>query len=73
MYGILVYGSAAKTNLVKIEKAQRRILRAIFFMQRKDSLSEIFTKKGVLTVFELFLVELTKELFKQIRLEYTRN
>ena len=69
MYGILVYGSAAKTNLVKIEKAQRRILRAIFFMQRTDSLSEIFTKEGVLTVFELFLVELIKELFKQIRLE----
>ena len=69
MYGILVYGSAAKTNLEKIEKAQRRILRAIFFMHRTDSLNEIITKEGVLTVFELFLVELIKELFKQIRLE----
>ena len=40
LYGILVYCSAAKTNLVKIEKAQRRILRAIFFMHRTDSLSK---------------------------------
>ena len=69
MYGILVFGSAAKTNLVKIEKAQRRVLRAIVFMHRIDSQSEILTKEGVLTVFELFLVELIKELFKQIRLE----
>ena len=38
-------------------------------MHRTDSLSEILTKAGVLTVFELFLVDLIKELFKQIRLE----
>ena len=36
-------------------------------MHKTDSLSEIL--KGVLTVFELFLVELIKELFKQIKLE----
>ena len=30
-YGLIVYGSASKTNLKKIENAQRRILRAIFF------------------------------------------
>ena len=32
-YGILVYGSAAKTNLKKIENAQRKIIRAIFFQK----------------------------------------
>ena len=40
-------------------------------MHRTDSLSEILTKEGVLTFFDLFLVELMKELFKQIRLEST--
>ena len=30
-YGLIVYGSAAKSNLKKIENAQRRILRAVFF------------------------------------------
>ena len=29
-YGIMTYGSAAKENLYKIEKAQRRILQAFF-------------------------------------------
>ena len=38
-------------------------------MHRTDSLSEMLTKQGFLTVFELFLVELIKELFKQIRSE----
>ena len=30
-YGIIAYGATAKTNLSKIEMAQRRIMRAIFF------------------------------------------
>ena len=34
-YGLMVYDSAAKTNLQKIEFAQRRIIRAIFF-QKED-------------------------------------
>ena len=29
-YGLLVYGTVAKTNLMKIEDAQRRIIRANF-------------------------------------------
>ena len=33
-YGLLVYGSAAKTNIEKNEKAQRRIWRAIFFKKK---------------------------------------
>ena len=32
-YGLLIYVSAAKTILSKIEKAQRRTLRAIFFQE----------------------------------------
>ena len=32
-YALLIYGSAAKTNLSKMEKAQRRILRANFFQE----------------------------------------
>ena len=35
-YGLLVYGSAAKTNLEMLENAQRRIIRAIFFKQKQQ-------------------------------------
>ena len=32
-YGLMVYGGTAKANLEMVEKAQRNILRAIFFKQ----------------------------------------
>ena len=67
-YGILVYGSAAKTNLKKIENAQRRIIRAIFF-KKFESIANILLENKVLTVYELYMEELVKELFKELRHE----
>ena len=72
-YGLLIYGSAAKTNLLKIEKAQRRILRAIFFKKKFDSLRDLFRTNKILTVFELFILENIKELFRQLRLEAPKS
>ena len=63
-YGLLIYGSAAKTNLSKIEKAQRRILRAIFFKKKFDFLHDLLRTNKILTVFELFVLENIKELFR---------
>ena len=40
-YGLLIYGTAAKSNLRKIEMAQRRILRAFFFKRKYDSLVNV--------------------------------
>ena len=68
-YGILVYGSAAKTNLAKIEIVQRRIMRAIFFKKKFESMKEIMIENGIQTVFELYVAELIKELFRQLRFE----
>ena len=68
-YGISVYGSAAKTNLKKIENAQPRIIRAIFFKKRFESIANLLSENKVLTVFELYMEELVKELFKQLRNE----
>ena len=72
-YGLLVYGSAAKTNLRKIECAQRRTLRAIFFSKKIDSMVNILADHKILKVFEIFMVELIQELFKQIRKESSLN
>ena len=52
-YGLLIYGSVAKTNLSKIEKEQRRIFRAIFFKKNVNSLHDLLRKNEMLTVFEL--------------------
>ena len=65
-YGLLVYGRAAKTNLERIELAQRRIIRAIFFKRKYDSLQEIIHKHRIFTVFELFVVEVFNEVFRQL-------
>ena len=62
-YGLIVYGSAAKTNLKKIENAQRRILRAIFFKKKFDSLRDILLDNKIFTVYELYTLEIVKELF----------
>ena len=62
-YGLIVYGSAAKTNLKKIENAQRRILREIFFQKKFDSLRDILLDNKIFTVYELYTLEIVKELF----------
>ena len=62
IYGIIAYGATAKTNLSKIEIAQRRIMRAIFFKKKMDSLTDVLRERGVLTVYDLYFAELLKEL-----------
>ena len=68
-YGLLVYGSAAKTNLEALENAQRRIIRAIFFKQKQHSLKDMIDAYHIHTVFDLYVLEVFKEVFKQIRIE----
>ena len=72
-YGLLIYGSAAKANLSKIEKTQRRILRAIFFKKKFDSLHDLLRRNEILTVFELFVLENIKEFFRQLRTEAPKS
>ena len=70
-YGLLLYGTAFKTNLSKIETVQRRILRAIFF-KKMILCKNVFAGNKILTVFELFMVEILRELFRQLRSESPR-
>ena len=61
-YGLLIYGSAARTNLEKIEMAQRRIIRAILLKKKYDSLQDILRQTKLNTVFELFILDVFREL-----------
>ena len=65
-YVLLLYGTSAKSNLRKIERAQRRILKGIFFRKKYGSLSNILRRNGVLTFFELYIVEVMKKLLRQL-------
>ena len=40
-HGIIVYGATAKTHLSKIEKAQQRIMTAIFLRKKMDSIADV--------------------------------
>ena len=66
-YGILIFGSTAKNHLNEILKLQKRILRAIFFMRKFDSISEKLIEVQIEIVFDHYLKFLFKELFCQIR------
>ena len=65
-YGIIAYGETAKTNWSKIVMAQRRLMRALFFEKKMDSITDVLREKGFLTVYEFFFAELLKELFRQL-------
>ena len=71
-YGLIKYGFTYKTNLESIHKAQRRIFRAIFYRRQWDTLQYVYTKHKFLTVYEMFIGEVVKEVFKRLRLESPR-
>ena len=60
-YGILTYGSSARPNLGKAEKAQRAIRRVIFFKINFDSVRSLVEKNKLLTAFKLYVMELFGE------------
>ena len=68
-YGFDVRWRYAKTNLEIIEKAQRRILRIIFFKKRCDSLQSIYERCNIFTSFmkriETYVVEFVRDLVRQ--------
>ena len=65
-YGLLVYGCANKKRLTKIDMCQRKILRAIFYRKRTDSLQHYYKKQKILTVFDIYFLELLKETVEEI-------
>ena len=52
---------------MKIENAQRRNIRALFFRKKIETLSDILEVNNLCTVFELYVVEVLKELFREFR------
>ena len=62
-YGILVYGCTNKTSLHPLYQAQKRIVRAIFFMKNWDSVSGLFRKFNLLN--ELHIQSLLRQYFEE--------
>ena len=68
-YGLLVYGSAAKTNLKMLENAQRRSIQVTFVVQKQHSLKDNLDAYHIHTVFDFYVLEVFKAVFKEIRKE----
>ena len=60
-------GERRKRSLPKIEMAQRRIIRAILFKKKFDSLQNILHQTTLNTVFELVIQDVFREIFNQLR------
>lgn len=54
-YGILAWGGAAKTRLLDLERAQRYVLKVMFFKPLIYSTSALYLDSQVLTVRQLFI------------------
>ena len=59
--------SKKEEKLGKVEMTQRRILRVIFFKRKYYSLVDTLQHNQILSVFELYLVELIEKLFRQFQ------
>ena len=58
-YGLLLYGSAAKTNLCIFEMAQRQNIRAITFKRKFGNSQNILRETELNTVFELLILDVS--------------
>ena len=65
-HGILIYGNTSLSHLTEIMKLQKRILRAIFFKRRYESIKVILNENKLLTVFDLYFCEMFKYLFMEL-------
>ena len=68
-YGLSVCRNTSKNDLEKIDRVQRKIIRAIFSGKKFVSLGITLIDNKTHTVYELYVIELVRELFKQIRSE----
>ena len=66
LYGLLIYGGTRHSVLNEILLMQKRIIRTIFFRKRSDTVSDLFMKHKIETVFELYIEEIFKETLFQI-------
>lgn len=56
-YCICVWGSAAKTHIISVERAQRAILKVLMFLPFRHPTTDVYDKANVLSVRKMFIFE----------------
>ena len=72
-YGILIYGTAKKSTLQKLQRQQNFLLRIIFRLKIFQEVRSIRQKHKIASIFELHVYELLKLMAKIIRNEHPCN
>ena len=69
-YGVLIYGSANKTDLLALEKIQELVWRILSGVKKFNSINNLRQKHRLLSIRELLVYQLMKCLSKTIRNEH---
>lgn len=56
-YGLAVYGSAGKVSLNKILKLQKKAIRIILGLNRRESVKQKFSDLNLMTVYSLYILD----------------
>jgi len=56
-YGLAIYGGTSKQNLNKILKLQKKAIRIIFKLDINESVKQHFSKLGILTIYDQYILE----------------
>ena len=65
-YGILVYGCCGYSCLNPIFSLQKKILKFVYFRNRRDHCNDIFFSNEILIVYELHLYELLEFVLRSV-------
>ena len=65
-YGLLIYGCTAYSKLLRIYMVQKKLLKLIFFKKPRESVTHLFSESTILSVYDLYILELMKFVLKLI-------
>ena len=66
-YGLIICGTAHKTNLESNDRAQRGIIRTIVSKSKFDRLGDVYKQTKTLTIYEMCIREIFCEIINQLR------
>lgn len=72
-YSIDIWGAANKTNMKKIQRKQKVILRILYNKGRRDEITELMRENKFLNVYAITLNKLTKIAWRTLRCKEKRD
>ena len=73
-YGIILWGSANKTALDKLNKLHNKAIRTVTGLPNNTPINELYYKANLLKIMDLYKLDLAKYMFKQqSKMNHTHN